>query len=138
MSISKRKLVSILLLVALLNIMLGTAAAQQETTLTATTTGVLNVRSGPSTDFEEIGQLGEDTSIVLIKRWISGDEVWALIEFEGQDAWVATWWLEIDGDLNELPLDFIYLSSVMGEDWQELFDALTGGPYVGPFPYVAD
>ncbi len=50
------------------------------------TTDVLNVRSDPSTNNARIGQLPKDTVVEYIKDY---DEKWAIITYNGQEAYVS-------------------------------------------------
>jgi ABC-type branched-subunit amino acid transport system substrate-binding protein len=81
-------------------------------TATATPAGVVatiisnvqNVRSGPSTDFEVIGQLDEGEQVQIIGA--TTDFSWLVIQFRGQQGWIANLsnLNEIFGDLNSVPI----------------------------------
>ena len=57
------------------------------------TTDVLNVRSGPSTNDERIGKLDEDVPIEVIGDY---DETWAIIIYNGQEAYVSKDYLTLE------------------------------------------
>lgn len=54
---------------------------------TVWTTAMIGVRSGPGTEFAEIGSLGTGT---VMKRTGISDNGWSKIEFNGQEAYVAS------------------------------------------------
>lgn len=57
------------------------------------TTDVLNVRSGPSTNDERIGKLDAGASIEVISDY---DETWAIIIYNGQEAYVSKDYLTLE------------------------------------------
>ncbi len=61
-----------------------------------------NVRSGPSTSYGVIGQLSEGEQAKVIGATI--DFAWVVIEFRGQQGWLATYLLDVFGDLNTVPI----------------------------------
>lgn len=61
-----------------------------------------NVRSGPSTDYPVLGQLSEGEQAQVIGSTI--DLAWVVIEFRGQQGWLATYLLDVFGDLNTVPI----------------------------------
>ena len=70
----------------------GTEApeTEAEASVTYRTTTTLNVRPEPSTDSERIGQLPGDTVVEYVG---AHDEKWAIILYEGQEAYVASQYL---------------------------------------------
>ena len=50
------------------------------------TTDVLNVRADPSTNNDRIGQIPADTVVDYVSDY---DENWAIITYEGQEAYVS-------------------------------------------------
>ncbi len=68
------------------------------------TSSVQNVRSGPSTNFSVIGQLNQDEEVQVVGTNI--DASWLVIEFRGQEGWIANLSSlnEITGNLNDLPI----------------------------------
>lgn len=68
--------------------------------LSATSTGNINVRSGPGTTFDVIDSLGAEEELTLISRDESGE--WVQIESDAGDAWVFASLLTIDGELSSL------------------------------------
>lgn len=79
-------------------------------TATATPDGVVltiksarqNIRSGPSTNYDVIGQLNSGDQARVIGATI--DFSWVVIEFRGQQGWLATYLLDVFGDLNTVPI----------------------------------
>ncbi len=61
-----------------------------------------NVRSGPSSDFPVIGTLSENEQAPVIGR--SGDNEWVVIDYAGQQGWLAAFLVDITGDLNTVPV----------------------------------
>lgn len=66
------------------------------------TRAIQNVRSGPSTSYEVIGQLQQNDQVQVIGANI--DFSWLVISFRGQQGWVSTSILDVFGDLNTLPI----------------------------------
>ncbi|MBL8163698.1 MAG: SH3 domain-containing protein, partial [Anaerolineae bacterium] len=77
---------------------------------TATPAGVVititqarqNVRSGPSTNYAVLGQLSEGDQAQVIGA--TTDLAWVVIDYRGQQGWLATYLLEVFGDLNTVPI----------------------------------
>lgn len=61
-----------------------------------------NVRSGPSIQFDILGQLNEGEQARVIGASI--DYTWVVIDFRGQQGWLATYLLEVHGELNRVPI----------------------------------
>jgi len=61
-----------------------------------------NVRSGPSTQYEVIGQLPEGSQARVIGANIQN--TWVVIDFRGRQGWLSTSLLEVFGDLNTVPI----------------------------------
>jgi ABC-type branched-subunit amino acid transport system substrate-binding protein/uncharacterized protein YgiM (DUF1202 family) len=81
---------------------LPTATATPQGVVITITNAVQNVRSGPSVQYGVIGQAtqGEQYSVV----GASADNTWVVINFRGQQGWLATYLLEVFGDLNTVPI----------------------------------
>lgn len=61
-----------------------------------------NVRSGPSISYDILGQLNQGDQARVIGASI--DYTWVVIDFRGQQGWLATYLLEVFGDLNSVPI----------------------------------
>lgn len=61
-----------------------------------------NVRSGPSTQYDILGQLRENEQARVIGA--NRDNSWVVIEFRGQNGWLSAPLLEIFGNLNTVPI----------------------------------
>ena len=61
-----------------------------------------NIRSGPGTDYEVIGQVVQGARLRVIGR--SEDGRWLVIDFRGQFGWVAAWIVETFGTHNLIPV----------------------------------
>lgn len=63
---------------------------------------VQNVRSGPSTSFDILGQIPEGTQLRVIGA--TSDFTWIVVDYRGQQGWLATYLLETFGDRNSVPI----------------------------------
>jgi len=63
---------------------------------------VQNVRSGPSVDYEILGQLAEGTQVRVIGA--TTDFTWIVIDYRGQQGWLATYLVETFGDRTTVPI----------------------------------
>jgi ABC-type branched-subunit amino acid transport system substrate-binding protein len=61
-----------------------------------------NVRSGPSTQFDVLGQLNEGESARVIGA--NRENTWVVIDFRGRQGWMSSSLLDIFGDLNTVPI----------------------------------
>lgn len=61
-----------------------------------------NVRSGPGLQYDILGQLSQSEQARVIGTSI--DYAWVIIDFRGQQGWLATYLLEVIGDLNTVPI----------------------------------
>jgi ABC-type branched-subunit amino acid transport system substrate-binding protein len=61
-----------------------------------------NVRSGPSIDYDVLGQLQKGDQARVIGA--NADNTWVVIDFRGRQGWLATYLLEVFGNLNSVPL----------------------------------
>lgn len=68
--------------------------------LTATSTGNINIRSGAGTNFDRVGVLGLEEEVTITGRSASGE--WVQIETDELNGWIFASLLTIDGDLSLL------------------------------------
>lgn len=61
-----------------------------------------NVRSGPSTSYDIIGQLSQNEQARVIGATV--DYSWVVIDFRGTQGWLATYLLDVFGDLKTVPI----------------------------------
>ncbi|MDX2160672.1 MAG: ABC transporter substrate-binding protein [bacterium] len=61
-----------------------------------------NVRSGPSISFPVLGQLNEGETAPVIGAL--PDNTWVVIDYRGQQGWLATYLLDVTGDLAAVPI----------------------------------
>ncbi len=80
----------------------GAAAPTASTGVTATTTVNLRVRSGPSTDFGQVGLLARGTTVNVLNR--NADSSWLYMDRNGLRGWIAAWYTVVSGDLANVPL----------------------------------
>jgi branched-chain amino acid transport system substrate-binding protein len=64
--------------------------------------GVQNVRSGPGTNYDVIGQLRQNETAQVIGANV--DFSWVVISFRGQNGWLSTDILELNGDRRTLAI----------------------------------
>jgi ABC-type branched-subunit amino acid transport system substrate-binding protein/uncharacterized protein YgiM (DUF1202 family) len=78
------------------------ATATPEGVVITITNNVQNVRSGPSTIYSVLGTLnfGDQAEVV----GASVDYEWVVINFRGQQGWLAVYLLDVFGDLNSVPI----------------------------------
>lgn len=63
---------------------------------------VQNIRSGPSTDYPVLGQLPEGSQVRVIGA--TADFTWLVIDYRGQQGWLATYLVDTFGDRNRVPI----------------------------------
>ncbi len=61
-----------------------------------------NVRSGPSIAYDVLGQLSQGEQARVIGA--NNDNTWVVISFRGLNGWLATYLLDVFGDLNTVPI----------------------------------
>lgn len=66
------------------------------------TSAVQNVRSGPSIDFDILGQLPEGSQMRVIGA--TRDFTWVVIDYRGQQGWLATYLVDTFGDRTLVPI----------------------------------
>ena len=80
-----------------------TAFAQTETAVLAQSYRTVNVRSGPGTQYDVIGQL-QDGMIVPVTGRSDEDSNWLRIDFNGREGWVAYFTVSLMSSPNNLPI----------------------------------
>ncbi len=63
---------------------------------------VQNVRTGPGLEYDVLGQMRKDEQARVIGASI--DFSWVVIQYRGQNGWLATYLLDVYGDLNTVPV----------------------------------
>ncbi len=101
-------------------------SAQEETGVTAQAFRTVNVRQGPGTQFDVIGQLESGDIVPVIGRSDSENN-WLLIEFGEIQGWVAFFTVTVSGNVNGL--DIINLQVVSEPQ---------SPPAGGSLPFVAE
>ncbi len=90
-------------LLCLLAVALTAAApALAQTGVQVTTTAVTRLRSGPGTDFAQIGSIPFNTTLPAIGR--NADTTWIQVSYNGMVGWVAAFLVTVAGDVNTLPV----------------------------------
>lgn len=63
---------------------------------------VQNVRTGPGLDYDILGQLRQGEQVQIIGATV--DFSWVVVQFRGQQGWLATYLLEVFGDRSTVPV----------------------------------
>lgn len=71
--------------------------------VTATTRVNLRLRSGPSVGTEILDVVPAGTTVAVNSRTADGD--WIGVTFEGQSGWMAAWYTDVSGDLQNVPVE---------------------------------
>jgi hypothetical protein len=69
-------------------------------TLTAQSSGAINIRTGPNTNYAIAGVLADGEEVLIIGRNAAGD--WVQIDYGDTEAWVYTSLVEVSGDMETL------------------------------------
>lgn len=78
-------------------------SAQTETAVLAQSFRTVNVRSGPGTQYDVIGQL-QDSALVPVTGRSDEDSNWLRIDFDGREGWVAYFTVTLMSSPNNLPI----------------------------------
>ena len=70
--------------------------------LAAPTASTLNVRAAPTTDAEQVAQVGYPNTYPLLAR--TADSAWYLIDFGGGQGWISAAYARYQGDINAVPV----------------------------------
>lgn len=70
--------------------------------LSATSTGAINIRTGPSTSYTTAGSLTSGQMITLVAR--NGNGEWVRFESDEESGWVFASLINVDGDIASLPI----------------------------------
>ena len=97
------KLASKLIAVVLLALAASTVLAQTATPVTGTVYQTTNVRSGPDTRFQIVGQLSAGDSVPITGQ--DGDGRWLRVALPtAETGWLPSFALIVDGDLSSVPV----------------------------------
>lgn len=66
------------------------------------TTTMINLRGGPGTNFEVLEIIPANASVIFTGRNLSG--TWLQTEFEGQTGWLSYTYVDVRGNVNDLPV----------------------------------
>jgi len=83
--------------VALFALLVGALPSLAEETITVTSIGVTNVRSGAGTSYTIIGRLFPDETVTANGR-SSTDNDWLRIDYDGSEGWVSASVVSLNGD----------------------------------------
>ncbi len=72
------------------------------TGVTATSTVLVRLRSGPGTGYPTVVLSPGGTAMPVVGRTAAAD--WLLVEYRSMRGWVYTWYLTVAGDLNAVPV----------------------------------
>ncbi len=96
---------STLLVVAVLLLVAAPTAlanAPTQTAVTATTTDILRLRSGPGTTYSITGRLPSGATVPVLGRSAASD--WFQVTYSGLTGWVAASYCTVSGDLSAVPV----------------------------------
>ncbi|MEP7291820.1 MAG: SH3 domain-containing protein, partial [Chloroflexota bacterium] len=82
-------------------LLVGSALAQDE--VIAQTYGTVNVRRGPGTQYDIIGQLTSGNDVQITGR-SDAESNWLRINFDGSEGWVAYFTVSVLGNTEQLPV----------------------------------
>jgi len=68
----------------------------------AMATSTLRIRSGPGTEWDQIGSLPAGVAVPVLGR--NASSYWILIDYQGLQGWVAAWLCVFNGDLETVPV----------------------------------
>ncbi|HEX6386990.1 MAG TPA: PA14 domain-containing protein [Anaerolineae bacterium] len=74
----------------------------QDVPVTAITRVNLSLRAEPGVLFDRLDVIPAGTAVPVLGRNTRGD--WVLVEFEGQQGWIASWYADLAGRLLEVPV----------------------------------
>ncbi len=87
-----------------LTIVIVSATAQmQNSEVIAQAYSTVNVRNGPGTEYDIIGQLNSGNEVPITGR-SNNESDWLRINFEDKEGWLAYFTVTIVGDVNDLPI----------------------------------
>ena len=70
-------------------------------TITGSSIYNIVIRSGPGTQFGDVGQIPAFTSVNLLAR--TADSAWVRVNYQGVEGWAAAWVMTASTDMNSLP-----------------------------------
>ena len=113
----------------------ASVAAQTDTGITAQAFRTVNIRQGPGTSYNIIGQLQSGDVVSVIARSDS-DTNWLRIQFDDIDGWVAYFTVTVTGDVEALEIiDLRPVSSTAVEPQSESVPFVSAQDYEGE-PYI--
>ena len=62
-------------------------AEGEQPTFTVTPDSTMNMRAGPGTDFDRVGQIPAGTTVTALGA--NADETWIVVEYEGTYGWLT-------------------------------------------------
>jgi len=97
-----RTLAIVLIMALAVPLTAALAAPDAQSGVTATANANLNMRSGPGTQYQKVGTFTYLATAPVIGR--NQNNLWLLIDFNGQRGWVAAWNVHLVGALNTVPV----------------------------------
>ncbi len=70
--------------------------------VTALASTNIRMRSGPGTDYSQVGTVSAGNTVPILARNSSAN--WLLVLNNGQTGWIAAWLVTINGDINTVPV----------------------------------
>ncbi len=98
----------ILIIAAVLAVSLPLATAfasnaEAQETVQARATWNLRIRSGPGTDYDQVGTIYKDDTVPVLGR--NEAATWILIDYDGTQGWIAAAYCAFTGDLLSVPIN---------------------------------
>ncbi|MBN1120210.1 MAG: SH3 domain-containing protein [Anaerolineae bacterium] len=90
------------------------SSTEAQETVQARATWNLRVRSGPGTDYEQIGTVYKDDTVPVLGR--NEAATWVLIDNNGTQGWIAAAYCTFTGDLLSVPINANYSPSSVTTD----------------------
>lgn len=70
--------------------------------VTITTGYTLKIRSGPGTDYDQVGTVPYNTTLPVLGRDEGAN--WVFVDYAGARGWIAAWLATVSGDLSSVPV----------------------------------
>jgi uncharacterized protein YraI len=70
--------------------------------VTALTASTVVIRSGPGTEYADLGRIPYDTTVPVVGR--NAAATWLYVTYNGQQGWIAAWLTHVQGNLSAVPV----------------------------------
>lgn len=83
------------------------------TTLSGFTDAIINLRTGPGTNYDVVGTIAYRTPVTFVGRNRAG--TWVAVNVQGQQGWMSYTFVDINGDVNQLSVIGGTVSATSGD-----------------------